>query len=229
MTGDAKGLGCVGSCRHCLAWGELYRNDACSACRGRGGWKVRVCAGCARRTRVLHEHCRLCRAQALIEIGRLRIRGPVPSGVRFTHWQMFFAGMGMPLPSSGAQPPAPARLTPVTWQLPGQLALFQIPRDVTRFDRPTHANPSNPMLIHARATARQITQARGWSHHLLDEVDGALVVLFSAYAPGDRISSARSASSTVSGSTSPEPPKSSTHSACSAASPSAGTHAASTS
>ncbi|EFL19834.1 predicted protein [Streptomyces sp. C] len=96
--------------------------------------------------------------------------------------------MGVPLPGAAVPAPARTRISPVTWQIPGQLALFQIPRDLTRFHRPTHANPANPMLIHARAAARKITQARGWSHHLLDEVDDALVVLLSGYAPGDWIS-----------------------------------------
>ncbi|MEH0975227.1 integrase [Micromonospora sp. CPCC 205546] len=110
----------------------------------------------------------------------------------FTHWQLFLTGFGTSneLQATTAAQPSAVRSAgqPVTWQIPGQLALFSCRRDFTRFDRRAHANPDNRTLIHARMAARDLGEARGWSHHLADEVDDALVVLLSAHAPGDRLS-----------------------------------------
>jgi hypothetical protein len=187
MNNDKRGL--LGSCRHCFAWGDLYGDGVCPSCRGRMGWRVANCDGCHRRVRVLHGHCRLCRTQALQQLGKMRVRGPLPAGLSFTSWQLFLVGFGTgnELHAVPAVTPSDAKsgAAPVTWQLPGQLALFCWPRDFTRFDRWTHANPGNEFLVHARAVARDIAEARGWSHHLVDEIDDALVVLLSAYAPGE--------------------------------------------
>ncbi|GAA2580046.1 hypothetical protein GCM10010399_07290 [Dactylosporangium fulvum] len=131
----------------------------------------------------------MCRTQAIAQLGKMRLRGPVPAGVKLEHWQLFLAGFGYevhsPLPQE--QVTGHAVAVPLTWQLPGQLSLFSWPRDFTRFIRATHANPGNPALIHARAVARGLAEARGWSHHLVDEIDDALVVLLSGHAPGDRL------------------------------------------
>jgi hypothetical protein len=189
MKADERGL--IGSCRHCLFWGDLYGSGACPPCRGRTGWRVGQCLGCERRVRLLHDHCRLCRTEAIQQLGKQRLRGPVPAGVRFTHWQLFLAGFGLGNElhaTPDRRPvPVPAAQAPATWQLPGQLALFCPRRDFTRFNRSTHANPDNPALVHARAVIRDIAEARGWSHHLVDEIDDAFLVLLSGHAPADRL------------------------------------------
>lgn len=189
MSAGKRGL--LGSCRDCLSWGDLYQSGTCPSCRGRTGWRVDHCQGCGRRVRVRHGHCRLCRAQAIQHLGQMRLRGPVPPHVTLSHWQLFLTGFGPGYELHATSTPQPSAsgvaVPPVTWQLPGQLALFTWPRDFTRFDRRTHANPSNQALVHARAVARDIAEARGWSHHLVDEVDDALVVLLSGHAPGDRL------------------------------------------
>jgi integrase len=189
MNQNERGL--IGSCRHCLCWGDLYGSGVCPSCRGRSGWRVGHCLGCDRRVRVLHGHCRLCRVQAIHELGKMRLRGPVPPEVKLTYWQLFLTGFGQGYELHAAPQPQPDDVhtptLPVTCQIPGQLALFTCPRDFTRFDRHTHANSSNETLIHARTVARDIAEARGWSHHLVDEIDDALVVLLSAHAPGDRL------------------------------------------
>ncbi|MEW9551170.1 hypothetical protein [Nonomuraea sp. NPDC050783] len=119
------------------------------------------------------------------QLGKVKIRGPLPE-IRLDHWQLFL-NLGCDL--RGYQTVGdPQALGIVTWQVPGQLALFHARRDFTRFTRKTHANPGNPMVVRARASARAIAEQCGWSHYLLKEVDSALLVLFSGHAPGDRLS-----------------------------------------
>ncbi|WP_328372821.1 hypothetical protein [Micromonospora zamorensis] len=153
-------------------------------------WKVGHCLGCQYRTRLLHGHCRLCRSEAVQQLGQQRLRGPIPAGLTFTHWQLFLGGFGTANALHATperRPTVAVAQEPVTWQLPGQLALFCPRRDFTRFDRKVHANPANPALIRARAVARDVAEARGWSHHLIDEIDDAFLVLLSGHAPGDRL------------------------------------------
>lgn len=112
----------------------------------------------------------------------------MPPGVRFTGWQLSFAGLTSNriaaktvLPDT--EPPARGRGAPVR----GQLALFECERDFTRFSAAHHADPGNPALIAARRVAQRRGDAHGWSHWLATEVDRGLVILLSQHIEGDRI------------------------------------------
>jgi hypothetical protein len=97
------------------------------------------------------------------------------------HHQLRFAGMqrrGTRVPgrSPGKQGrrasqrrPRPPQPRPVTGWI--QLRLFDASRDYTRFDRRRHADFTSPWL--ARAAARAIGEARGWSRRVASGLTAA--------------------------------------------------------
>lgn len=173
----------IGTCRYCLAWGSLPRRQVCGACLG---WRItrRPCVGCGRRVPTQKSYCRLCQHQVKLQLGLLRIRGPVPTGVRFSGWQLFFAGM----PTARVLPDQPKPdLGTGHAETPGQMALLSCRHDFLRFSSARLANPSNQALIAARRVAQRREETYGWSHWLAQEVDRALVAVLSQHIDGDRI------------------------------------------
>lgn len=177
----------AGSCRYCLAWGVIIRNGMCRECINWRVWQRQRCAGCHREVPLKHGYCRLCHRQALLQLGRMVIRETMP-GVNLDSWQLFLTfslGTRRARGRPRQQPVVPP--IPVTWQLPGQLALFPVRPDYLRFTRIRHANPHNPTLIEAKHTARHLAEARGWAWWILREINDGLLVLLSGHAPGDTI------------------------------------------
>jgi hypothetical protein len=177
--------GAASTCRFCLAWGILPRRQVCVACTG---WRITAtpCAGCGRRVPIRKGYCRLCLHQATLQLGKMRIRGPMPVGVYLTGWQLWFAGMT----AGRSAAPASVRDQPSAnphAEIWAQLTLFEAVRDFTRFSTAQMANPDNPMLIAARRIARQRAETYGWSHWLAGEVDLGLVILLSQHLDGDQI------------------------------------------
>jgi site-specific recombinase XerD len=129
-------------------------------------------------------YCRLCQHQAKLQLGVVRIRGPVSTGVRFCGWQLFFADM----PTARVLPvePEPGLGTGHA-EARGQMALLSCTHDFLRFSSARLANPSNPALIAARRAAQRRRETYGWSHWLAREVDRALVALLSQHIDGDHI------------------------------------------
>ncbi|WP_084965972.1 site-specific integrase [Thermoactinospora rubra] len=174
------------SCHYCLAWG-LHQLRMCRDCIAWRLWQAGTCAGCGRHAPAKHRHCRLCHAQAALQLNRQRFRGSVPQ-ISFTGWQLFLSfPLGKRKARGRPRKPAAEPQLPPTWQLPGQLALFPARPDYRSVNRARHVNPDNPALIQARAAAQELGQARGWSNLLAEEVDEALLILLSGHAPGDLI------------------------------------------
>ena len=73
-----------------LPWGDLYGDSVRPPCGGRQGWRVGHCVGCERRV----EHCRMCRTQAIAQLGKMGLRCPVPAGLRLEHSQLFLLNRG---------------------------------------------------------------------------------------------------------------------------------------
>jgi hypothetical protein len=111
------------------------------------------------------------------------------------HHQLRFAGMhrrgtrvpGRPPGNQGrrASQPRPSPPRPVTGWI--QLRLFDASRDDTRSGRRRHADFTSPWLARARAAARAIGEARGWSRPVASGVDRGLVIVLSGHADGDQI------------------------------------------
>jgi integrase len=178
----------LGSCRDCYGWGWLSGSKIvlCQACYTYARiHPTGPCQGCGRVLAVKGGYCRLCRLQLTLVPHSPR-RGALPLGQQVGAWQLALLlalrGPRLRRRAGRLEPSQPPHA-----QIPGQLRLFAVRHDVTRFDRARHANPASPFVRNAHAVARQLGEVRGWSHHLLDEVDDALLVLLSDYAPGDRI------------------------------------------
>ncbi|WP_157518665.1 hypothetical protein [Herbidospora mongoliensis] len=111
--------------------------------------------------------------------------------------QLFFAGM---LITSGAKttpqrrhhrrgaprkpPPTPAQRPQGRWIQP---KLFDPPRDFTRFNEDTDADPTNPWLIWGIYLAHQIGEAHGWRRGTQYGVRRGLTVVLSGHDIGDVI------------------------------------------
>lgn len=190
------------SCADCLAFGVLERRrcPACSVFRHRYPGDGQ-CAGCGRVLAVKNRYCRLCWCQAAAEAkaagglprGAISALGLHPDGL--THHQLFFHSMKLRRPGPrardhgrhrGQQPPPPG---PASRPPPGQvqLKLFEIPRDLTRFDERHDADPANPWLIWARFLACRLGEARGWSPRVRFGVPRGLIIALSQHAEGDMV------------------------------------------
>ncbi|MBC2908249.1 hypothetical protein [Streptomyces cupreus] len=179
--------GFVGSCRYCLAWGVIAFSGMCRECVGWRVWDRAKCTGCHRTVPLKHGHCRLCHRQALRQLGRMVIRETMPD-VDLVAWQLFLIFPLGPRRARGRpRKPPVIRPAPVTWQIPGQLALFPVRPDFLRFNRDRHATPDNPTLVEARDAAHRLAEARGWAWWILREINDGLLVLLSGHAPGDTI------------------------------------------
>jgi hypothetical protein len=181
------------SCNHCLAWGVLSGRRLCAACYSfQARYPKGRCGACHRMLPLKRGYCRLCWCQASLEAKGLHLVLP-PFLARIRHHQLFFAGMkttGRHNPPRRPRNAAPSHAIPAAgrprppWV---QLALFQVHRDFTRFDRRTHANLASPWLAHARRTARQLGETRGWTPKVQRLVDRALAVLLSGHTDGETI------------------------------------------
>lgn len=177
----------AGSCRYCLAWGVIIRNGMCGECINWRVWHRQRCAGCRRQVPLKHDYCRLCHRQALRQLGRMVIRETMPE-IDLDSWQLFLTfALGTRRARGRPRKPPAVTPTPVTWQIPGQLALFPARPDYLRFTRARHANPDNPTLVDARQVAQRLAENRGWAWWILREINDGLLVLLSGHAPGDII------------------------------------------
>jgi site-specific recombinase XerD len=180
-----------------LSWGCLPLRSFCGACQSFAvNHEPGACAACRRVVPLKKGYCRLCWMQASLEAkGQVTVLEPFLREIR--HHQLSFAGMqrwgtrvpGRPAGKQGrraSQPlPRPPQPRPVTGWI--QLRLFDASRDYTRFDRRRHADYTSPWLAGARAAARTIGEARGWSCRVVSGVDRGLVILLSGHAAGDEI------------------------------------------
>jgi hypothetical protein len=185
------------SCAGCFAWGVLP-GRYCRACYTFGQLhEPGECTFCRRIVPIKKGYCRLCWLQASLEAkGQVTVLEPFLRSL--THQQLFFSRMhrirqpGPLLGKAGrrkgrrprSEPVQPA-VTITGWtqlQLP-----VEVRRDYTRFDRREHAELTNPVLIQARRTARDIGERRGWTRWVTNDVDRALVILLSSHTIGDKI------------------------------------------
>ncbi len=179
----------LGTCRDCYGWGWLSGSKIvlCQACYTyTRNHPARPCGGCGRVVAVKEGYCRLCRLELTL-VPHTPRRGALPAGQRIGAWQL---ALLLPMRSPRVRVrQRTARLEfsqPPDAQIPGQLRLFAVRHDFTRFYR-ARANATSPFVRNAQAVARELAEVRGWSHYLLEEVDDALLVLLSDYAPGDRL------------------------------------------
>jgi hypothetical protein len=178
----------LGSCADCWCWGWLTRGAYCATCYDYRRFDgVEYCLGCGRSLGIRQGACRLCRAQAALQLGQTRVRGPLPTGLVLRAWQLFLLDVPQPRLALRQQR-CPQQPSAAYHRIPGQLALFPAEgRDYNRFDRARHADPRNPALIAARAQAAWMAELSGWSPYLIEEVDLALVMLLSDHADGERV------------------------------------------
>lgn len=194
------------SCVSCLAWGRIFGHGFCVACyMFARDYAVDQCAGCGRREPVRSQYCRLCWAQARVlarESGR-PLHSAGATAVRFLqqvrYHQLFFAGMQSTRGASTSPPrkhpkrgrprkpdPAPVGRPVTRWAQ--QVLLSDLPRDYTRFDEATDANPENPWLLWGQHIAHQIAERRGWPRPIRLDVERSLIILLSNHIEGDTIS-----------------------------------------
>ncbi|MFJ7589446.1 hypothetical protein ACIQZO_19120 [Streptomyces sp. NPDC097617] len=108
--------------------------------------------------------------------------------VDLVSWQLFFSFPLGPRRALGRPHKAPPPvIIPLTWQIPGQQALFPARPDYLRFKRALHANPDNPTLIEAKEAARRLAEGRGWAPWVLRKINDTLPVVLSGHAAGDTI------------------------------------------
>lgn len=187
----------VGSCVECFAWGPLWWYGRCTACYAfRRLHNEGRCASCRRYIAVKQRYCRLCwrEAHRRANIDRIttgtgiRHCGPLAAFLeQIDCHQLVFANTDVSLwtPSSKAKQSkrrtvaAPHPFTPPPG--PGQGTLFTIPRDLTRFRRPsTHEGwlrdvLALPHVARAWHAAQLTADAHGWTERLLGEVRRTLI------------------------------------------------------
>ncbi|MEV7145464.1 site-specific integrase [Streptomyces sp. NPDC093084] len=187
----------VGSCVDCFAWGPLWWYGRCTACYAfRRLHHEGRCRGCRRHIAVKQGYCRLCWREAHRRANIDRITtgtgiphcGPLaPFLEQIDGHQLVFANTDVSLwtPSSKAKQskrrvvPAPEPFTPPPG--PGQTTVFTIPRDLTRFRRPsTHEEwltcaLALPHVARAWHAAQFRADAHGWTPRLLGEVRRTLI------------------------------------------------------
>ncbi|WP_431972618.1 hypothetical protein [Nocardia sp. bgisy134] len=188
------------SCAECLCWGVLPGTCCRSCYTFRNLHPSGRCNACRRIVPVKDGYCRLCRTQALAAAkaaGKTAVSEPFLRAVRYQ--QLFFARMHrdhyrvpgrVRLGKAGTRGQRARPLEPATTTAPPgqQLCLpLDLRRDYSRFDRNTHADPADPIVIQARCIARDFGEARGWSHWLIKAVGHGLVVVLSRRVPGEKV------------------------------------------
>ena len=184
------------SCKTCFSWGQLP-GYSCRACFTFASLhEVGQCSACRRSVPTKKSYCRLCWLQASLEAktnGDTVVLAPYLAQLR--HQQLFLARMhrirqpGPLLGKAGRRPPRqppapePAR-SPSPWM---QISLLDTNRDYRRFDRRRDQDLGNPWLVQARHSARELGEARGWTHWTAREIDRALVIALSGFTAGDTV------------------------------------------
>jgi hypothetical protein len=194
-TGGATTPGhLASSCPTCLAWGVLY-GGYCRACYDfRRRHPSARCAACRRDMPVKNGYCRPCWLQAA-----LQARNPPAVTdtdlAAVTYHQLCFAGTTK-MRGPRSRPPRRGRvcglaadLAPpaILWPADGGQLQLHLPGPARAFDRPQHAELTNPALTRVRGIARATGQARGWNPQLTAELDRALVIVLSGHADGERL------------------------------------------
>jgi hypothetical protein len=184
------------SCPTCFGWGVLP-GRTCGACQNfRCHEEPAECRGCQRTVRLKKGCCRLCWHQASEDAkGEVTVLVPYLKEVR--HHQLFLTNLHRPRqpgPPQGKQgrrrgrprqpAPAPASSPASGWLQP---SLFDVRRDLTRFDRRKHARLNNPWLAWARHAAHRLGEAHGWPRRVRLDVDRALVIVLSNHIDGDLV------------------------------------------
>ncbi|WP_433662578.1 hypothetical protein ACQPW1_10740 [Nocardia sp. CA-128927] len=64
---------------------------------------------------------------------------------------------------------------------------FDFRHDYSRFDRYTHADPTDPIVVQARCAAGDFGEARGWSRWLIKSVREGLTIVLSRRVPDEKV------------------------------------------
>lgn len=168
------------SCIDCFAWGTTSRQlmtfigHRCHACY-KWGFRnsiVGICTSCQRTLRVKDGLCRPCRVQHRI--------GEVESGVPVRYYQLEFACLTRILKRDSLRHKTISH-DATSWEptLFVQEQLFDLSRDLRLFHRPSHADLTDPRVLHARALSHDLGGRNGWNPDTIEDVDRGLVMVLS--------------------------------------------------
>ncbi len=192
-TGGATTPGpLASSCPTCLAWGVLY-GGYCRACYDfRRRHPSARCAGCRRDMPLKNRYCRPCWLQAALQARNPPAVTDTDLAAVTCH-QLCFAGTTK-MRGPRSRPPRRPRVSalaadpaPTPGPADGGQLQLHLPGPARAFDRPQHAELSNPALTRIRGLAQAMGQARGWNPQLSAELDRALVIVLSGHADGERL------------------------------------------
>lgn len=177
------------SCLDCLAWGQ-FPGRMCPGCAAlRRKYGTATCPGCEREAPLDRGFCRLCRNQAMLNVGRLgEFRKPDDNDRRDaarSGLQLFSAGMRRSVQLARPTPPVPQGQVPPPgsvrrWPSPAravQRRLVDTARDV-RKARIADRVPADPELSeYACGYVEDLAARRGWSAATLERVRAGVLLL----------------------------------------------------
>ena len=180
-------------CLHCYAYGAAQGVNPKSwafygaICRACVSWRLQheavgPCTFCQRTLPLQDGACRLCWLEARRRVEPQHHERPLDTLERYPFHQLFFASTQR---SPRLRLPHRVRtgsLQEIPIWRPSrtvQTKLFEVPRDLSNFDRSRHADLRDPRLAHARALAGRLAEQRGWTRDTAKNVHRALVIVLS--------------------------------------------------